>query len=554
MLKTNHFKKLVEIVTSEKKEVYNIYIFAIFSGIIQLSLPLGVQSIIGFVLGGTFSTSLIVLISLVISGVLFSGILQIQQMKIVEKIQQKIYHRYAFIFKKNLIDVDIQKGDNVYFPEIMNRFLDVTTLQKGISKILLDIPIATIQIFLGLIIVAIYHPLFLVLVVIMLVIIITVFYLTSKKGLETSIKESSYKYATASWLEEIARLIYHFKIQRIHKLSGNKIDEKIANYLDYRTKHFKILLFQYKNLVFLKIMITATMLIVGTYLLLNQQLNVGQFVAAELIILTMISSVEKIIQNLETFYDLLTSLDKLHTIENQDKEINGTQKFINNNRGMSIGFSNVSYSYLDNNKIFENLNFTINSGETIVISGKDGSGKSTLLRLISSLYNPSEGNIMYNNLPIKNLELDEFRANIGLMLNRLDIFNGTILENITFGNKAIQFEVIFNYAKQIGLEEFINNLPLGFETHIETTGKNLPRSVIKKILLLRAVVSNPELILLEEPFSDLEELSITKIQLFLINNFKNSTKIIVDNDKEFIKKCDRNFYLNNNQLQIISNQ
>lgn len=552
MNRTTPFQKLTHLITSEKKEVSNIYVFAILSGIIQLSLPLGVQSIIGFVLSGTFSTSLIVLVSMVIVGVLSAGLLQIQQMKIIEKIQQKIFHKYAFLFKKSLLDTDLKEADDSYFPELMNRFLDVTTLQKGMSKILLDIPIASIQIILGILIVAMYHPLFLVLVFIMLIIIVIIFYITSKKGLETSIKESSYKYATTGWLEEIARLIHNFKIHRTHQLSILKMDEKVNNYLDYRTKHFKILLFQYKNLVFLKIMITATMLIVGTYLLINQQLNVGQFVAAEIIILTMISSVEKIIINLDTFYDMLTSLDKLHNIEKQPDEINGNNILPISKNGMEIEFTKVKYAYLENVPVIDTISFKINAGEKIAIVGKDGSGKSTLLRLFSTLYKPSNGNILFNQIPLNNLELNNLRSHIGLMFNRLDIFNGSILENITFGNQSISIQTVLHYSKLVGLEDFINVLPYGIETQLETTGKKLPRSVVKKILILRAIVNQPSLILLEEPFSDLEKESIDLIENTLLNHLPNSTVIVVSNEITFNQKCDRTFNLLDKKLTIQS--
>lgn len=552
MKKTPSLNQLIQLAISEKKDITNIYIFAIFSGIIQLSLPLGVQSIIGFVLGGAFSTSLIVLISLVIVGVLFSGMLQLQQMKIIEKMQQKLFHTYAFMFKKNLMELDLKKSDDFYFPEMMNRFLDISTLQKGFSKILLDIPLASIQILLGLLIVAIYHPLFLILVVIMLIIIIIIFYLTSKKGLETSIKESSYKYETTGWLEEIARMIHTFKLQRAHNLSLDKMDQKVSNYLEYRTKHFNILLFQFKNLIFLKIMITAAMLIVGTYLLIHQKLNIGQFVAAEIIILMMIASVEKIITNLDTFYDLLTSLDKLHTVQNQTNENDGIHLLPVNNKGMSIEFNNVSYEYIDQLPILANLNFKIEPGEKISISGKDGSGKSTLLRLFSSLYTPNNGSILFNRIPIQNLQLGSLRNSIGIMLNRLDIFKGTIEDNITMGNKSILLQKIIEVSKAIGLEEYINHTPKGFETIIETTGKKLPRSVIKKIMILRAIINEPSLILLEEPFSELQPESVEKIQHYILHNLPNSTVIVVSNDEPFIKLSDKNFHMHNQQLQINS--
>ena len=430
----------------------------------------------------------------------------------------------------------------------------ISDLQKGLTKILLDIPLASIQIILGILIVAMYHPLFLILVLIMLIIIAVIFYITTKKGLETSIKESSYKYETTGWLEEMARLIHHFKMHRTHQLSLSKLDQKVNHYLDYRTKHFNILLFQFKNLVFLKIMITATMLFVGTYLLINQQLNVGQFVAAEIIILTMISSVEKIIINLDTFYDMLTSLDKLHTIEKQPSEMSGDYSISNLNNGIDIEFAQVNYSYLENNLVFDQFSFKINAGEKIAIVGKDGSGKSTLLRLFSTLYKPSQGSILLNQIPLNNLNLNQVREHIGIMFNRLDIFSGTITENIAFGNASISFQDILHFSKLIGLEAFINDLPFGMETFIDTTGKKLPRSVIKKILILRAIVNQPALILLEEPFSDLEEDSIELIEDTLLNHLPNSTVIVVSNEKSFNQKCDKTFNLADKKLTIISNK
>lgn len=546
------FKRLIELLREEKSAIYHIYIFAIFSGLIQLSLPLGVQAIIGFVLGAAFSTSLVVLIILVILGVLFAGLLQIQQMKIIETLQQKLFHRYAFLFKKSMIDLNLKKSDDLYFPEAMNRFLDIGGLQKGLSKILLDIPLASIQIILGLFIIAIYHPLFLILVFLMLIIVVIIFYLTSRKGLETSIKESSFKYETTGWLEEIARLVHVFKLHRKYQFSVAKLDQKVDSYLAYRTKHFKILLFQFKNLVFLKIMITAAMLLVGTYLLINQQLNIGQFVAAEIIILTMIASVEKIIVNLDTFYDLLTSLDKLHSLDGKAGEHFSAHEPMPQSKGMQLDFSQVSYSYLTNLPVLSDLSFSIHPGEKIVITGKDGSGKSTLLRLLTTLYSPNTGNILFNGLPVIHQDLNELRAQIGLMYNRLDLFNGTIHENITLGNPAISLPKIMDYARQIGLQSYLDQSELGLDTMLDTTGKKLPRTIIKKIMLLRATVADQPLILLEEPFSDMDDESKQLVVNFLLHTLKNSTVLVVCNDEDFIKKCHREFRLQNQSMTIQS--
>ncbi|MBL7767026.1 MAG: ABC transporter ATP-binding protein [Chitinophagaceae bacterium] len=552
MRTTKSYKKLSELLIHHRKDIYSIYLFAIFSGIIQLSLPLGVQAIIGFVMGGAFSSSLAILISLVILGVLFAGLMQIQQMKIIEKIQQKIFHYYAFLFNQRIVSVDLKKTDEVYFPELMNRFLDVSTLQKSFSKILLDIPIASIQILLGLIMVSIYNPLFLILVLIMLGIVILIFYITGKKGLETSIKESSNKYDVTGWLEEVARMIHSFKLNKASAYDTKRLDRHVNGYLTYRTKHFKILLFQFKNLVFVKILITSAMLVVGTYLLIHQELNIGQFVAAEIIIITMIGSVEKIIINLDSFYDALTCLDKLETIQEEWYEQNGQTPFQSSGKGMSITLNDVSFGYHPEAPLFKKMNLNIRAGERVAIQGKDGSGKSSLLRLFSTHYTPDSGTILYDNLPLRNYELSSLRSNIGMVFNKPDLFKGSIYENVSFGRSDIHPERIMSLAKILKLDGFINSSPQGLDTQIDTIGKRLSRTLIRKLLLLRALIHEQSLILLEDPFVELEEEVVNHILNYFQTSLKNSTIIVISNDPDHSKIFNQQIQLSENQFIIQS--
>lgn len=526
----NPYKILARHIADEKKEVYAIYVFAILNGLIQLSIPLGVQSIIGFVMGGAFSTSLVVLITLMLLGVLMSGVFQIQQMKVIEKIQQKLFHFYAFKFKSQIMRIDIRQSDGHYYPELMNRFLDVANLQKGLSKILLDIPLASIQILLGLLMVAIFHPLFLVMVFLLLTIIVIMFVLTGRKGLETSIKESSYKYEVVGWLEEIARMIHIFKLHRNQGLSYGTLDDKIGSFLDYRTKHFNILVSQFKNLIFLKIIITAAMLILGTYLLITQQLNIGQFVAAEIIIITMINSVEKIIINLDSYYDVLTALDKLNTLDKEEVERDGETIFPMPKQGIKIEWHHVSFSYSQSAPVFDHVNIQLPSRAKIQVSGPEGSGKTTFLRLLSTSVQPSSGSIIFNDIPVNTLNNDSYRQHIGLMMNRPDIFSGSILDNITMGNQEVSLQKIIQLAQAIELDDFVNMTEHGYHTHLDPVGKRIPQTVIKKILFIRAIVQQQALILLEEPFLEMNE-PVRKAMLELLNHeVANSTVVIVSDD------------------------
>ena len=151
------FKNLIIV---DKKDVYQLLIYAVLAGLISLSIPLGIQSIINFIQAGQVSTSWIVLVFIVVIGVAFVGILKIMQFRITENIQQKIFVRYALEFADRLPKINIEKLDSYYLPELVNRFFDTSTLQKGMEKLLLDIPAAVIQILFGVILLSFYHPIF----------------------------------------------------------------------------------------------------------------------------------------------------------------------------------------------------------------------------------------------------------------------------------------------------------------------------------------------------------------------------------------------------------
>jgi ABC-type bacteriocin/lantibiotic exporter with double-glycine peptidase domain len=156
------WSRLISLLKLDKSDVSLLYIYAIFRGLVSLSLPLGIQSVIHFIQAGEITTSWIVSIILVIIGVLLSGVLQILQLRITENIQQKIYVRYAFDFAFRFPRFDRKLLDKLVPSELMNRFFDIINLQKGISKVLLDFSAAILQILFSLFVLSFYHPFYII--------------------------------------------------------------------------------------------------------------------------------------------------------------------------------------------------------------------------------------------------------------------------------------------------------------------------------------------------------------------------------------------------------
>ncbi|MFT7250005.1 MAG: ATP-binding cassette subfamily B protein, partial [Arcticibacterium sp.] len=319
-------KKIFKLLWLDKKDITDIYVYSIFAGLVSLSLPLGIQSIIGFVMAADMSTSITILIVLVLVGTFFNGWLQVKQLEIIEKIEQKIYVRYAMEYAHRLPKLDISKLDSYHLPELVNRFFDVASLQKSLHKLLVDIPTSIIQILFGTILLAFYHPLFIAFGLMLLLIVIIILRFTSANGFKTSMETSDYKYKTVGWFEEMARSIKSFKYAKETSLHLERTDSILSKYLRARTSHFRILKIQYWSMISFKLLIIAAMLILGVTLLLSQQINIGQFIASDIVIISIIASVEKLIVNMDQVYEALTAVEKINKVALADIEPNGSLK------------------------------------------------------------------------------------------------------------------------------------------------------------------------------------------------------------------------------------
>jgi len=166
--------------------------------LVQLSVPLGIQSIVSFVMGATMATSIYILIFFVVIGTWLVGYFRLKIIQIIEKIQQKIYVEFSMAIAEKIPKIDLSYARKYYLPELVNRFFDIQNLQKGISKILLEIPTALIQIFFGILLLSFYHPWFLAFGALVILCVVLIFAYTMESGIKSSIEESDRKYNTAA--------------------------------------------------------------------------------------------------------------------------------------------------------------------------------------------------------------------------------------------------------------------------------------------------------------------------------------------------------------------
>ena len=533
------WKRFLGLLKLEKKDILQIFYYAIFSGLVSLSVPLGIQAIVNLIQGARISTSWVVLVVLVTLGVAFVGILQLMQIRILENIQQKIFTRASFEFSYRFPKIKMEELKNFYPPELANRFFDVLTIQKGLTKVLLDFPAALTQVIFGIILLSLYHPFFIIYGLLLLSLIYIVFKITAKKGLDTSIVESKFKYKIAHWIQEVARTLVSFKISGRTNLAISRNDKMVSDYLDARESHFQILKLQFIQMIGFKVLVTAGLLVIGGILVLNQQMNIGQFVAAEIIILLIIGSVEKMILGLESFYDVLTSLEKMGQVVDKELEDQKGDEPFENQQPLHIELDNIYFQGFNGKNIINGIDLNIAPGDKILLRGRNGAGKSTLLKLISGLFQPTGGEIYVNDISLKSLKLNHYRSLLGQSLSEESPFEGTLLDNITFGDKNISQQDIRWAIEKTGLGGFVKQQPKGLNTIIHPEGMQIPYSVSRKIILARSIVRKPSLLILNDPLDQLDPDEEKKILDFLFSKENSWSIIVASKDKKWEKYCHR---------------
>lgn len=524
----------------DKRDIFQVFYYAIFAGLVNLSLPLGIQAIINLIQGAQISTSWIVLVILVTLGVAFVGILQLMQIRIIENVQQKIFTRSSFEFAYRFPKIKMSELHNYYPPELANRFFDTLTIQKSLSKVLIDFPAALLQIIFGLLLLSFYHPFFIVYGILLLLLIYVVFKFTAQRGLDTSLDESKSKYMVAHWIQEVARSIVSFKLSGKTSHALEKNDALVSGYLDARESHFRVLVLQFIQMIGFKVLVTAGLLLIGGLLVLNQEMNIGQFVAAEIIILLVIGSVEKLILGLETFYDLLTSLEKMGQVVDKELETQEGEQPFTEDQSFTVELNDINYSVPESKKqIINNLSLTITPDCTILLRGKSGSGKNTLLRIIAGILEPDTGGVYVNGASLRGMNLNYYRSHLGQSLPEETPFEGTILNNITFGDKSTSNKQVYWAMEKVGLTDFVKEQPEGLNTILYPEGKQIPYTISKKIVLARSIVRRPKLLILKDPLDQFNKEEADLILNFLTDPSNGWALLVVSENEKWEQKCSR---------------
>ncbi len=518
--------RLLALLRAESSDIWVVLVFALMSGLLSMTTPLAVEALVNTVAFGRFLQPVVVLSLMLLAFLIFQAAMKALQTFVVEIIQRRMFARVAADLSFRLPRVQLAALDDHYAPELVNRFFDVMTVQKITAQLLLDGVSVVLSAAVGMAVLAFYHPYLLAFDVVLVLLLFFTMFVLGRGAVTTSIKESKTKYAMASWLEDLARCRTTFRYDGASEFAMERSDQLIFDYLSARKKHFYVLMRQIIFLLLVQALASTALLAIGGWLVITGQLSLGQLVAAELIVAVVVGSFAKLGKHMESFYDLMASVDKLGSL--LDLPIERTDGLLSAPPGAGILVKDVSYSLPDGREALRNLSLVVSPGERIALSGTSGSGKSLLLDMLFGLREPASGSVNVNGIDPRDLRPDVLRRRVALARD-VEIFDGTISENIHLERPDISIGDVRAALEVVGLLPLIQKLSHGLDTVLHASGAPLTSSQQRRLMLARAIAGRPELLLVDELLDSMADEEAERILHRLVAPDKGWTIILVTN-------------------------
>lgn len=488
----NTSRKLFALLKDENKDIWLLYVYAIISGIISLTLPLGVQAIITYLMGAYLSTSLVLLIALVIAGTFFVGVLQLFQLSIVEVLQQKIFLRSTFEYAFRLPLLKLNSTGKYLYQELANRFFDTLTLQKQVPKLLMDLSAAILQMLFGLILISFYHPFFAFFSLLIFLILFLFFRFSGPRGLASSMIESEEKYRIAFHLQRLGLEHFWFKAAQPFQRGLKQVDAFLGDYLDARKKHFKVLRSQYQVLILFKTLIISILLIIGGNLVLAGQINLGQFIAAEIVIILIMGSVEKLLLSMEGIYDVLTAVEKVAKVPEQ--EVDMPEGYALSENVSELSFQEVCFQL---GRSFTIPDATFSLQENHVWQGGSPLQIMAFKRLLGGHIEPSEGTLRVDGLSINEWNHTVWRQKFILLESVKVVMNESVSRFLGIEEDPEAIKKALKIADIIGLSSRLNDFGLSIREPIEPLWLFNDTTLLWQLGIMRTWMSSAEIILVD---------------------------------------------------------
>lgn len=291
-------------------------------------------------------------------------------------------------------------------------------------------------------------------------------------------------------------------------------------------------------------------IVIGGWQVQAQAMKVGEVMAAITYLTQVLQGVMMMSMMFQTLAKASASANRLREVLETDPVIKSGSVSLSDKTGGTVSFKNVSFSYPETKgrPVISDLTLDIKSGESVAILGATGSGKSSLVNLIPRFYDCTAGEVLVDGVNVKDCKLDELRKKVGIVLQKSELFSGTVEDNIKWGDKNATHEEVISAAQAAQADEFIQKIPAGYEGIIAEKGASLSGGQKQRLSISRAVLKNPEILILDDSTSALDLGTEAKLRAEIDRKMNGTTLIIIAQRIQSVKSCDRIAVLDHGKL------
>lgn len=516
----------------ERRDLAAVAVFAAAVAVLSLAAPIAVEALVNTVAFGVLLWPVVVLAGVLAGCLGLAAAVRALQVYVVECLQRRLFVRVLADYAHRLPRVRLDAFDRRDGPELANRFFDVLTVQKALATLLLDGVALAVAATVGLTVVAFYHPALLAFDALLVVLALVMLFGLGRGGVRTALHESHAKYDVAAWLEE--QLGRH----RAVKLGGGPAaaaaaaDRLAGEYLAARQGHFRVVWRQTLFALVLQVLGGTALLGLGGYLVVRQQLTLGQLVAAELIVSVVLGSVAKLGKYAETYYDLLAGAEKLGLLTDLPAERDGGEALP---AGGPVGVRVRGVDGVSGHPLAGPAEFAVAAGERVAVVGPPGSGKTLLLEAVAGLRDADRGVVEIDGIDVRALAPDRLRAYVGLV-GGAEVFAGTVADNVRAGRDGVSAGDVRDAIRAAGLRDAVQALPAGLDTVLTPGGAPLSASRAVRLTLARALAGRPRLLLLDGALDGFDAADLIPV---LFDRAAPWTLVVATANPAVAARCDR---------------
>ena len=512
----------------DHSSIYSILIISILISLLSLVVPIAAQTLINLVAFGKLLQPVISLSIMVFVLMAGMGALSIWQTVLIEVIQQKLMVRISLNLAKHFTQLSPVIFSTHNGPELVNRYFEIAVINKALASLLLYGITLSLQMFFGLILLLFYHPMFLVFDGFILISLLLIIFVPYRIALNSAQEECAQKHIIGSWLEEILINRYLFKFNEYPRYVIEQTDKKLVCYLKARNQHFKQLIKHQIGLYALAALATSLLLGLGGYLIINNQLSLGQLVASEIVLGTLIYGFKRLGALLENYYDLMASVGKIDVALNLPLENNHNQEtadhLLPSMKSIHLKFEDILLPPRSNNPHHSPLNAEASSTNPLLLFFKQEDSCKNLIESLSGLKESLSATIILNGIPSTQKSLIALRKH-SLLIREPQWFAGTIYQNLVLNHRNVAIDVICELLKKMNLLEKIMDCPDGLNTLVNDWQTVFTLSELTQLMIVRAIIDKPRLLIIDRSLDDLLVEEVDEV-LSLLLALDNTTLIV----------------------------